>query len=81
MSPASRPIRRGRQGCESLDLLEWNVPRCCVLVQVLVKGPEGSVEHLVKVCTYGKVLEELRVSSKLARQEGSRGYPQNSMQS
>ena len=39
------------------------------------------MEHLVKVATYAKVLEELRVSSKLARQEGSRGYPQNSMQS
>lgn len=52
-----------------------------MLVQVLVKGSEAPVEHLIKVGTYVKVLEELQVSSKLARREGSRGYPQNSMQS
>ena len=42
-------------------------------VQVLVKESEGPVEHLVKVGTRAKVLEELRVASKPARAKGKPG--------
>ena len=43
------------------------------LLQVLVKESEGPVEHLVKVGTSARVLEELRVTSKPAKVKGKAG--------
>ncbi len=42
-------------------------------VQVLVKESEGPMEHLVKVGTHAKVLEELRVVSKPAKVKNKPG--------
>ena len=42
-------------------------------MQVLVKESDGPVEHLVKLGTHAKVLEELRVSSKPAKARGKPG--------
>lgn len=42
-------------------------------VQVLVKESDGPVEHLVKVGTHAKVLEELRVASKPAKVKNKPG--------
>ena len=45
----------------------------CAALQVLVKESEGPVEHLVKVGTHAKVLEELRVVSKPAKVKNKPG--------
>ena len=43
------------------------------MLQVLVKESEGPVEHLVKIGTSARVLEELRVTSKPAKVKGKAG--------
>ena len=44
-----------------------------MILQVLVKESEGPVEHLVKIGTSARVLEELRVTSKPAKVKGKAG--------
>ena len=43
------------------------------MLRVLVKESEGPVEHLVKIGTSARVLEELRVTSKPAKVKGKAG--------